>query len=259
MLLPLDADAGIDVEICFGDSVQIGAALVEGQFYSWSPTIGLNSSSTPNPMVTTASTMTDTTITYTITVADDYGCDPVTDQVVILVHPLPNAEAGDSVTIARGAEAQLLATGGVMYNWSPAEGLDNISIPNPLASPADTGIYMYTVEVTDVFNCVSSDSVVVTVVEPILWTPDAFTPNGDGQNDVFYVRIDKTGIKGLEFRVFDRWGGVIFHSQDVNTGWDGTKNLTGEKLPGGAYFFNVQGISSTDETVNITGMVNLIR
>ncbi|PCH96756.1 MAG: hypothetical protein COB85_03270 [Bacteroidetes bacterium] len=259
MLLPLNADAGIDVEICFGDSVQIGAALVEGQFYSWTPSLGLSSTTSSYPMVSTDSTMTDTAITYTVTVADDYGCDPVTDQVVVTVHPLPIAEAGDSVTIARGAEAQLLATGGIMYSWSPAMGLSNISIPDPLASPADIGIYVYTVVVTDVFNCMNSDSVVVTVVEPILWTPTAFTPNGDGQNDVFYVRIDESGITDFEFRVYDRLGGVLFHSQDVNMGWDGTKMLTGKNLPGGAYVFNVQGITSLNETVNISGLINLIR
>ncbi|MBL4716187.1 MAG: gliding motility-associated C-terminal domain-containing protein, partial [Bacteroidia bacterium] len=251
MLSPLLADAGEDIEICFGDSVQIGSALIEGQTYSWSPILGLNVSTSPNPMVSP-----ETTTTYTVTV-NGAKCDVINDEVVIVVHPLPDADAGSDVTIARGSSTQLIATGGVMYGWSPGDGLNNISIFDPVATPDSTTSYI--VMVTDVYDCVNTDTVIITVVAPTVWTPSAFTPNGDGQNDVFYARGEKSGIINFKFRIFNKWGDVVFYSEDIDIGWDGYKIVTREELPEGAYIYNVQGEKSTGESVNISGVVNLIR
>ena len=251
MLTPISADAGEDAEICWSDSIQIGSALIEGQTYSWSPTKGLSNSTSPNPMVAPDSS---TTYTVTVTAAT---CDAITDEVYIIVHPLPDANAGSDVTIARGSSTQLIATGGVMYGWFPGDGLNNISIFDPVATPDSTTSYIVTV--TDVYDCVNTDTVIITVVEPTVWTPSAFTPNGDGRNDVFYARGEKSGIINFKFRIFNKWGDVVFYSEDIDIGWDGYKIVTREALPEGAYIYNVQGEKSTGENVNISGVVNLIR
>mgnify|MGYP003376584512 FL=1 len=70
---------------------------------------------------------------------------------------------------------------------------------------------------------------------PTIFIPNTFTPNGDGRNDVWLPVGNNIGE--YEMYVFDRWGGVVFHSTDVNTGWDGTIN--GQQVPNEVYAFRV--------------------
>ncbi len=249
MLPPLEADAGIDVEICANDEIQIGAALVEGQSYSWSPAAGLDSTSLPNPIASP-----DSTTTYILTVTGS-GCDAVYDEVTVIVHQLPDANAGEDDTITTGSSAQLIATGGVQYFWTPSYGLDNPGVYHPVASPEETTTYV--VEVTDIYGCINTDTMTLTVITPSFWIPNAFTPDNNGRNDILYVRGE--GINDFEFKIFNRWGEIIFYSKDMNTGWDGTKQVTGEKLPEGAYVYNIKGVKSDGEPVNVNGIVNLLR
>jgi gliding motility-associated-like protein len=255
MLAPLVANAGEDVVICRYDSVQIGAALVKGQKYVWAPIGGLSDKNSPNPMASP-----DSTVIYKLTVTGAYltsgvSCPSITDEVKITVHQLPKANAGADDTITVGSSTQLVATGGVQYSWRPPYGLDNIGINTPIASPDFTTEYI--VQVIDIFGCKKEDSVLITVIKPALWVPNAFTPNGDGKSDVFAVRGD--GIKDFEFGVYNRWGEQIFYSKDITIGWDGNRPITGENLPAGAYVYYVKGIKTDGEVINMKGMVNLIR
>jgi gliding motility-associated-like protein len=255
MLAPLVANAGVDVQICRYDSIQIGAALVKGQNYVWSPIIGLSNKNSPNPM-----TSPDSTITYTLTVTGNIlttsvSCPAVTDQVLVTVHQLPIANAGPDDTITVGSSTQLVATGGLQYEWRPPYALSNIGINTPIANPEFTTEYI--VQVIDIYGCKKEDSVLITVIKPSVWVPNAFTPNGDGKSDIFIVRGD--GIKDFEFGVFNRWGEQIFYTKDMATGWDGNRPVTGENLPAGAYVYYVKGIKTDGEVVNMKGMVNLVR
>lgn len=254
MLPPVVADAGIDVEICFGDSVQIGAALVEGQTYTWAPADGLSDATLPSPIA-----QPDTTTLYTISASFE-GCEVVTDEVLVTVNPLPPARATDdlgrdSLAIARGDVVQLIGTGGVQYVWTPETWLNNPGIFNPLATP-DSSI-VYTVTVTDLNFCVNSDSVIITVLEPAIFIPSAFTPNNDGHNDVFYVR--NIGLTKFEFQVFDRLGNLIFRTTDSGTGWDGINGSSSKRMPEGAYVYFVKGELSDGVQFTERGIVNLIR
>ena len=249
MLNPLIADAGIDEEICRNDQIQIGAALVEGQKYVWTPNVGLSDSTSPSPIATP-----DSTIEYTLNVSG-FGCDVVSDKVTIVVHQLPKADAGKSDTITNGQSLQLEATGGIQYVWSNGYSLDNSSIYNPIATPEETTTY--TVEVTDIYKCVNTDTVTITVLEPSLWIPSAFTPDNDGQNDVLYVR--GRGINNFEFRIYNKWGQVIFVSNDINIGWNGKTHLTEELVSQGAYVYSVKGVKTDGKQINMQGLVNLIR
>ena len=249
MLPPIKANAGIDVAICKNDSVQIGSALVQGQTYSWDPLNGLSNATDPSPTAQPS-----ITTTYTVSVFL-YGCGPVTDDVTVIVHPLPLANAGVDDTITTGNSVQLVATGGIQYVWTPAFSLSNAGINDPVAHPETATDYIVTV--TDLNNCVNYDTVHISVLEPLYWLPNSFTPGNNGLNDVFYVR--GRGIANFEFTVFDRWGAQIFYSKDMNTGWDGTKQGTDKKMPEGAYVFIVRGILSNGEIINNKGLVNLIR
>lgn len=249
MLAPLIANAGVDGTICRNDSIQVGVGLIKGQVYSWAPAAGLNSTTSPNPVSSPSAT----TI-YTLTVTGS-GCPSVTDKVTITVHQLPIINAGKDATITVGSFTQLTVTGALQYSWTPPYALNNAGIYNPIASPDSSTNYI--VKGTDIYGCINYDTIRVVVLKPTFWTPNTFTPDGNGFNDVFYVRGE--GVKNFEFRVFNNWGEEIFFSNDIKIGWDGTRQLGGEKLPQGAYFYNVRGVLTDGTTVNAKDIVNLIR
>ena len=152
------ADAGNNVSICIGENTVLNAS--GGTNYSWSPSIGLSSTTIANP---TANPI--TTTTYTVTVTDGNGCSD-TDDVTVTVNGLPTADAGNDVSICEGGSTQLMASGGVSYSWSPSTGLDNASIANPTATP--TATITYTVTVTDANGCTDTDDVTVTVSDELI-------------------------------------------------------------------------------------------
>jgi gliding motility-associated-like protein len=249
MLAPLKADAGTDGEICRHGDFQLGTGLVKGQVYSWSPVIGLTDSTLPNPLATP-----DSTTTYTVTVTGS-GCGTVTDNVTILVHQLPIVNAGADDTITVGEKIQLNASGGMQYSWFPITGLNNSGIYNPLAHPNQTT--EYTVTATDIHGCVNTDKLRLTVLSSDFWVPTAFTPDGNGISDVFFVRGE--GIQNFECAIFNRWGEQIFVSRNIENGWDGKRQNGGEELPQGAYIYHIKGTLSAGKQIASTGMINLIR
>jgi len=247
-------DAGDDVEICVGDSVQLGLGLLEGQLYSWSPVSSLDNASLANPI-----SFAQGTTTYTVSISFE-GCPTITDDVLVLVHPLPDVNATDymlqdTAQITLGSSVQLYATGGMQYVWSPEAGLSNPGFYNPIASPDSTTDYAVTV--TDMFGCINWDTVRVEVDSIDFFVPTAFTPDGNGFNDMFYVRI--ADMEDFELLIFDRWGEQIFISRSVNNGWDG-RNLTGKKnMPQGAYVYSFKATMINGDIINESGLINLIR
>lgn len=257
VLRPAIAEAGIDVEICRGEQIQIGAGFIEGQSYSWSPSYKLADVADRNESSPIAKP--DSTTTFWVEVAYE-GCDEITDSVVVTVHQLPNVQATDwehkdTSEIARGETVQLIGTGAVQYEWTPYQSLDNEGIFNPLASPEETTLY--TLMGTDVFGCVNYDSVLVIVNTPDTWVPSAFTPDGDGLNDIFRVRCK--GTTEFQLAIYTRSGEQVYFSENLQEGWNGYKQGTNKELPAGAYVYYFKGTYSDGELFNQKGMVNLIR
>ena len=248
MLSSARVNAGDDVEMCFGDSVQIGAAVIKGQTYQWTPTDGLSSATASSPMASP-----DTTIKYSVE-ASYKNCEPINDIVWVTVHKA-NADAGEDVKIARGEEVTLNASGGVSYNWNPPDYLSNAFIPNPISKPNES--IDYVVMVTDVFNCTDEDSVSIIVVNPDIFIPNSFTPTQTGRNDIFRVR--GSFMTDFKMTVFNRAGSVVYFSKDFYSGWDGNNQQSGAVMPKGAYVYQVTGQDESGEEVNISGVVNLIR
>lgn len=248
--MPVLANAGNDAELCLGETVQIGSSAVPDMIYKWSPSLWLSDTKVSNP-----STSPKDTITYVLTVTDSLGCGPAKDSVTIIVHQLPNVDAGVDRTITIGSSTQLSAAGAVQYTWAPEIGLNNWGIYNPVANPVLTTTYV--VAGIDIFGCENTDTVSVFVIKPSLWIPKGFTPDHDGHNDVLYVRGE--GIKNFEFGIFDRWGARVFYATDIKNGWDGTRMPYGETMPEGAYVYFIKGIMTSGELVNVNGLVNLIR
>jgi gliding motility-associated-like protein len=158
-------------------------------------------------------------------------------------------------TITSGSSVQLNATGGILYVWTPSATLDNPGIYNPVATPSTSTTY--TCNITDLFGCSRNAAVTVYVIDPAFWLPTAFTPDGNGISDIFIVHGE--GITDFEFNIFNRWGERIFHTRDLLTGWDGTRQNTGDKLPEGAYVYELRGKLSDGTPIDSKGIVNLIR
>lgn len=147
------ANAGSDVSVCSGSSVNLSAS--GGTGYAWSPSGGLNSTNISNPVASPTSNT-----TYAVTVTDANGCSN-TDDVAVSVDAVPTANAGSDVAICSGNSAGLGASGGSGYAWSPSTGLSATDVNNPVANPTSTTTY--TVTVTNAQGCTDTDNVTVTV------------------------------------------------------------------------------------------------
>ncbi len=143
------------------------------------------------------------------------------------------------------------------YSWSPATGLNTTTGSTVIASPTDTT--EYTVKVTS-NGCMAELKITINVsgpycVEPYIFVPTAFTPNGDGVNDVLYVR--GRGIDRMTFIIYNRWGQKMFETSDPKVGWDGT--FRGKKLPADVYGFYLLANCIDGTTYRKQGNVTLIR
>ncbi len=236
-----------DTYICPGDAVQLSAS--NGVSYTWMPPDGLDNPNSPNPMASPASTQ-----TYTVTIIDIYGCD-YSDQVTVNVWPSAVAHAGPDQVIVTGQMIQLNGSGGISYDWTPPDGLSDPNIPDPLASPQSST--WYTLHVVDINGCEDWDSVYIEV-RPLttVYIPNAFSPNGDGQNDVYYVE-DHNDFTLVSFRIFNRWGELVFETNDPSKGWDGT--FDGKKQPVGTYVYILEGYGSLGERIFKRGNITLLR
>jgi gliding motility-associated-like protein len=249
------ADAGQDTTICYGQSVQLNGS--GGTTYIWSPATGLSNPTVPNPIVENP----DQNITYQLTVTDLLGCTALQPGTVT-VHVTPPTQlfAGDDTSVLINEPIQLNAldinnSGFTSYAWFPATGLNDPDIPNPVATL--TTSTTYTITATTPAGCEGTATLTIKVYTTIdLIVPGAFTPNGDGHNDV--LKVIPLGIRQLQyFAVFNRWGQRVFYTTDAGKGWDGT--ISGQPQLAGAYVWMAAGIDFNGSLQERKGSVILIR
>ncbi|MEQ8323499.1 MAG: gliding motility-associated C-terminal domain-containing protein [Vicingaceae bacterium] len=127
---------------------------------------------------------------------------------------------------------------------------------NPNHTFNQAGYYTITLTVFNKGGCSDeySKEICVEDITPV-FVADAFTPNGDGVNDVLHVKAQ--GIKELRFIVFDRWGNVVFETENIEEGWDGT--IGGKKANPGVYVYIVESKLINNQKVVEKGDVTLIR
>jgi gliding motility-associated-like protein len=184
-----------------------------------------------------------------LTVTTDRGCSNTYSQAVI---NSPEIDAGPDITILRGGEKTLTpnVTGGnLRYRWAPSIGLNNDTIPNPVASPQKD--IRYTLTVTADGRCSVTDDVFVKVVEPDV--PNAFSPNNDGVNDRWVIKHLDTYVRA-SIQVFNRYGQKVFVSEPYVEPWDGTYN--GKQVPVGVYYYIIEPNNGGKRMV---GSITLLR
>ena len=247
-------DAGPDMAVCNykRDTILVGSAsnLSGTVNFQWSPPETLQ---TPNNFTTIATP--DSTQIYTLTVTDNYGCNfSVTDQVKVTVQPPVPAYAGHDTIAVSGVPHQLMSSGGVSYEWTPSFPLNLSTAQNPLATLTQDQLFVVTV--TDNEGCKGNDSVFVQVYNgPCYYVPNSFSPNGDGLNDIF--RAIPVGISYTEwFRVYNRYGQLVFQTNRWLKGWDGT--YLGKRQPTGNYVWMIKGVDKNGKVVEQKGTIMII-
>ncbi len=145
------------------------------------------------------------------------------------------------------------------YTWSPSTDLDDATVGNPVATfPIGTDSATYIVKAIDSIGCFAFDTVHVKIYDLSagIYVPNAFTPNGDGLNDVF-IPIGLGLEKFITFQIYNRWGQLLFSTGDEGKGWDGTFN--GQPQSNGTYVWMARGVDYKGATVQRKGYVSLIR
>ncbi len=148
----------------------------------------------------------------------------------------------------------------VSYNWSPAEGVSDTSIPNPVLTPDSTTVY--TLDMVDFNGCITTDRVEVTVIDPAtldcnnIFLPKAFTPNGDQLNDTYKISNPQAILDFTSFDIYDRWGSRVFSADDPFDEWDGT-NL-GVGLNTGVYVYQLR-YNCQGEPLTKSGSITLVK
>jgi gliding motility-associated-like protein len=249
------ATAGASDTICPGKSVQLQGS--GGIGYQWSPGTYLNDSTSADPTAEQPAS----TVSYHLTVTGANGCSSVNPAVTtVVVSGPPKVFAGDDTAVVIGQPLQLNAvdvdgSGFTSYLWSPAEGLSDPDIANPTTVVrADV---TYTVVATTASGCSATGTIVVGAATTVgIIVPNAFTPNNDGHNDI--LRVLGFGIQSLKyFRVYNRWGQLVFASSRTDVGWNGS--FGGQQAPAGAYVWMAAGVDYQGRPLEGKGTVILIR
>ncbi|WP_164972743.1 T9SS type B sorting domain-containing protein [Lacibacter luteus] len=244
-----------DTTICYGQSARlVGEGGIQ---YSWSPNQFLD-----NPLNDTVNINSPTvSTTYQLKVTDMKGCTSLNNAAVtITVKPPPKLFAGNDISVAKGEPLQLFAidvnnTGFIYFDWQPGTGLSNNRVQNPVAVLSNNITYRVTASTSE--GCKAMDTLNITVFDkPDIFVPTGFTPNNDGLNDLL-VAVP-VGIKSFNyFKVYNRWGQVVFSGKDFASGWNGYfKNE--QQIPG-IYSWVVSGTDYKGNIIKKSGTVTLIR
>ncbi len=243
-----------DTSICFGETAPL--SVKNGTYFEWfefengkfkSAHESLNCDRCPNPIAKPKKTT-----HYKIKVGDELFCYDTID-AFIEVKPLPIVKILTNDTVIKyGKSIQLMVNGARLYNWTPVSSLNNPNISYPVATPTESTQYVVGGIASN--GCVSFDTVRVGLdYRDNLFIPTAFSPNGDGKNDVFKVS-NMTFQRYTEFRVFNRWGQEIYNG---NKGWDGM--WKGVVQEAGVYTYLIRVAYPDGEIETYKGDVTLVK
>ncbi|MEM7512377.1 MAG: gliding motility-associated C-terminal domain-containing protein, partial [Bacteroidota bacterium] len=147
-----------------------------------------------------------------------------------------------------------LSQNATSYQWKFGEGTSSTDT-NPRNIYAIPGTYLIQLLVEDLNGCLDSTELQVEILNRNLFTPNAFTPNGDGRNDKFFISIGM--MSSFEIVIVDKWGKRVFQSNDIDFSWDGT--VSGGSVPEGTYSFLIRGTTVEGVPIVRPGTINLFR
>lgn len=266
--IPENIDIG-DTTLCngFGGTLTLNNLFPSDTIvsYDWSPNSEIISGDGTN----TITVMPSSDVTYYVTVVTQSGC-VYTDSAVVTVvlgGGVISAFA-DNDTLPIGGTTYVHAvpdSSGYTYSWSisPALSGATLSDPNiahPLFTPNGAGLYTVCVDITDTNGCTGTACVEIRVLDiecgpPDIYVPNAFTPNDDQNNDVIFVHGNN--IETMNWLIYDRWGELMFETQDQSEGWDGT--FKGMEADPAVFVYHLEGTCVGGDEFLIKGNITVIR
>ena len=245
-----EVSVSTNTTICLGDTTILQAS--GGGSYFWSPSGSLSDATLSNPKAFPK----DETV-YKVVVENSFGCKDSASVTIGVRHP-PIHSIFEDTTLIIGETILLKPADnpGFSFQWSPEIWLNCSDCQNPSAQPLKSTTYV--LHTFDPFGCFSIfDTIHIEVKEAYsLNVPNAFTPNGDGNNDVIHVR--GWGIRELlEFKIYNRWGEVVFETDDISKGWDGY--YKGKLQNVETYVYTVRARMWNEEVRSGKGNISLLR
>lgn len=247
--------------VCIGDTVLLTA---NNEFAAFNTIIDYNWTPDPNILTGQGTDSVDVLATadinFMVVGLNDRGCRDTAFayvDVTTISPPLDIVAIPDSIFV--GQSSQLLATDSInyTYEWQPDTTLSAYDIFNPVARPRQTTTYYLTVSN---LLCSRDDSVIVFIKAPIcdnpvVFVPNAFSPNNDGRNDV--LMVNGNNITEMTMAIYNRWGQKVFETNDQNIGWDGT--FRGATLPPDVYGYYMSCSCEGGGRLFLKGNITLLR
>ena len=255
---PIQINVSPDAVICAKESTNLLASGADS--YIWSPAKGLSSTVVADPVATPA-----VTTKYRVIGFDGHSCFTDTAYVSITVNPVPTIELGPDLSLPTGTIRPFnpVTTKGpiVLWQWTPATNLSCTDCPDPSATIKNDITYHASIE--NIYGCTATDSVnIKTFCEGSqVFIPNAFTPDGDGVNDILMVRA-----KGIDvvrsLRIFSRWGELVFEKTNFPPnspayGWDG--KIRGVTAPAEVYVYTAEVTCDNLQTYTYKGNISILK
>ena len=212
--------------VCSGQNDTLSVVSLNNQIltYTWQPVSDIifgENTANPivNPLVTTM---------YYVTAQNSFGCS-ANDSSLVVVSGFNANNIGitadkDTLINGEGTYLHAIPDTNFSYIWTPNTTLNNNTIANPFANPTTTTTYtlLFTENGS---GCTYQKSYTIYAFEllcgePDVYLPNAFTPNGDDENDVLYLR--GRNVESMYLKIYNRWGELVFETDKQNVGWDGT-------------------------------------
>jgi gliding motility-associated-like protein len=244
--------------ICIGQSVRLAAS--GAALYNWFPSTGLDNPAIPNPLANPA-----ITTKYRVIGTDNNNCFRDTAYVNVAVGNYPVINLGQDKIASTGTQLQLTPSfinGPInIWSWAPPTYLSCSDCEEPIATVENN--ICYTVTGTNIFGCAATDTICIKAFceSAQVFIPNAFTPDGDGKNDILMVRA--TGIQLVKsFKIYNRWGQVVFDRanfipNDPKNGWDGRVN--GVMQPSEVYVYTCEVVCDNGTPFVYKGNVAIIK
>ncbi len=218
--------------------------------YLWSPSLGLSNSTSANPIANPVSSQ-----NYMVTGSNQFGCTDTDTVTVNVIQPPAVSPGYDSTSFCHDV-IQLHAYGvnNLNFHWEPSTEVGNSGVIDPLVFPTENTTY--SLVVIDTTGCEFSFPLEITYAETNdVAIPNAFSPNDDGRNDLFKI-IPICNFELDDFRIYNRWGELVFETNLIWDGWDGKCNDL--KCSIGVYAYVVIGHTSNNQSVLLKGNVTLV-
>jgi gliding motility-associated-like protein len=191
---------------------------------------------------------------YSVIATDQNGCTSSTQVSVSSTSASGVSLIANDTFLEYGDSVTLEVLGANTYLWAPPDGLSCTNCPSVIASPLASTVYQVTGVDSSGCGYLLNVKLEVDIELNEIFVPDAFSPNSDGINDKVFVR---GSIKEFSFSVFNRWGEVVFRTQNQSTGWDGT--FRGKELEVGVFVYYLSGTDAAGNAFNKKGNISLVK